>query len=135
MIDTLAARLIGTALIVSEDAVATRQLAEAMQDLALSVEVCIKTSDALDRVNHSKLEVVVIAYSVNHETGLDSPLPVTVALRPDGSQHPCPARRFSLRKKENAPTRNRGSNRFAGSRALFGQPCLRTCPANTIDFL
>lgn len=70
MIDTSTGRLIGTALIVSEDAVATRQLAEAMQDLALSVEVCIKTSDALDRVNHSKLEVVVIDFSLGSQAGL-----------------------------------------------------------------
>jgi hypothetical protein len=49
----------GNALIVSEDTVATRQIAEAMQELALSVEVCIKVSDAMDRVNHSKLEVAV----------------------------------------------------------------------------
>jgi hypothetical protein len=55
MTDTSAARFIGTALIVSEDAVATRQLTESMQELALSVEVCVKVSDALDRVNHSKL--------------------------------------------------------------------------------
>jgi len=41
------AKLIGTALIVSKDTVATRQLAEAMQELALSVEVCIKVSDVL----------------------------------------------------------------------------------------
>lgn len=56
------AKPIGTALIVSEDAVATRYLAEAMQELALSVEVCIKVSDALDRVKHSKLEVCVIDF-------------------------------------------------------------------------
>ena len=70
MIDTSTARLIGTALIVSEDAVATRQLAEAMQELALSVEVCVKVSDALDRVNHSKLEVVVIDFSFGNQAAL-----------------------------------------------------------------
>jgi ActR/RegA family two-component response regulator len=67
MIDAKTARLIGTALIVSEDAVTTRQLAEAMQELALSVEVCIKVSDALDRVNHRKLEVVVIDFSLGNQ--------------------------------------------------------------------
>jgi ActR/RegA family two-component response regulator len=56
------AKLIGTALIVSDDAVATRYLAEAMQELALSVEVCIKVSDALDRVKHGNLEVCVIDF-------------------------------------------------------------------------
>jgi ActR/RegA family two-component response regulator len=59
MTDTSTARAIAIALIVSEDTVATRQIAEAMQELALSVEVCIKVSDAMDRVNHSKLEVAV----------------------------------------------------------------------------
>ena len=55
---------VGTALIVSEDAVVTRQLAEAMQELALSVEVWIKPSGAVDRVRRSKLEVVVIDFAL-----------------------------------------------------------------------
>jgi ActR/RegA family two-component response regulator len=70
MTDNPTGKLIGTALVVSEDAVATRQLAEAMQELALSVEVCIKVSDALDRVNHSKLEVAVIDFSLGHQATL-----------------------------------------------------------------
>jgi ActR/RegA family two-component response regulator len=60
-------KVIGTTLIVSEDAVATRQIAEAMQQLALSVEVCNKVSDAIDRVNRSKLEVAVIDFSLGNE--------------------------------------------------------------------
>jgi ActR/RegA family two-component response regulator len=63
-------KLIGKALIVSEDAVATRQVAEAMQELALSVEVCIKLSDALDRVNHTKLEVGVVDFSLGSQATL-----------------------------------------------------------------
>jgi len=50
MTDTPTARPLGTALIVCDDAVTTRQLTEAMQELALSVEVCIKVASALDRV-------------------------------------------------------------------------------------
>jgi ActR/RegA family two-component response regulator len=64
MTESSTAKLIGTALIVSEDAMATRHLAEALQELALSVEVCINVSDALDRVRHSKLEVCVIDFSL-----------------------------------------------------------------------
>jgi ActR/RegA family two-component response regulator len=67
MTDTPTAKLIGTALIVSEDAVATRQLADAMQELGLYVEVCIKVSDVLDRVNRSKLEVVIIDFSLGKQ--------------------------------------------------------------------
>lgn len=70
MTDTSTARIIGTALIVSEDAVATRQLAEAFQELALSVQVCIKVSDAIDRVNHCKLEVAVIDFSLGNQAAL-----------------------------------------------------------------
>jgi ActR/RegA family two-component response regulator len=70
MTENSSAKLIGTALVVSEDAVATRQLVEAMQELALSVEVCIKISDALDRVNHSKLEVAVIDFSLGKQATL-----------------------------------------------------------------
>src|ERR1700683_1817220 len=64
------AKLIGTALIVSEDSVATQQLTEAMRELALSVEVCIKVSDALDRVNHTKLEVAIIDFSLGNQGAL-----------------------------------------------------------------
>jgi hypothetical protein len=46
--------LIGKALIVSEDPIATRQLAEAMQELALSVEIWIKQTGPVDRVKRSK---------------------------------------------------------------------------------
>ena len=56
--------LIGKALIVSEDPIATRQLAEAMQELALSVEIWIKPTGAVDRVKRSKLEVVVIDFAL-----------------------------------------------------------------------
>ena len=71
MTDTSHLKLIGTALIVSEDAVVTRQLTEAMQELALSVEVCVKvSSDVLDRVNRSKLEVAVIDFSLGSQATL-----------------------------------------------------------------
>jgi ActR/RegA family two-component response regulator len=70
MTETATAKVIGTALVVSEDAVATRQLVEAMQQLALSVEVCNKVPDAMDRVNHSKLEVAVIDFSLGDEATL-----------------------------------------------------------------
>ena len=70
MTDTSTARAIGNALIVSEDTVAMRQIAEAMQELALSVEVCIKVSDAMDRVNYSKLEVAVIDFSLENQAAL-----------------------------------------------------------------
>jgi ActR/RegA family two-component response regulator len=64
------ARPIGTALIVSQDAVATRQLAAALQELALSVEVCIKVSNAIDQVKHSKFEVVVIDFALGNQATL-----------------------------------------------------------------
>lgn len=70
MTDTSTGKLIGKALVVSEDAVSTRQLAEALQELALSVEVCITVSDGLDRVNHSKLEVAVIDFSLGNQARL-----------------------------------------------------------------
>jgi len=70
MTDNSTARAIGTALIVSEDAVNTRQIAEAMQELALSVEVCNKVLDAMDRVNRSKLEVAVIDFSLGSQAAL-----------------------------------------------------------------
>jgi ActR/RegA family two-component response regulator len=70
MTDSSTARLIGTALIVSEDAVVARQIAEAMQQLALAVEVCDKVSDAMDRVNHRKLEVAVIDFSLGNHAAL-----------------------------------------------------------------
>jgi ActR/RegA family two-component response regulator len=38
-----------------------------MQELALSVEVCIKVSDVRDRVNRSKFEVAVIDFSLGNQ--------------------------------------------------------------------
>jgi CheY-like chemotaxis protein len=58
------AKLIGSALIVSDDAMATRHLTEALQELALSVEVCIKVAAGLDRVERTKLEVGVIDFGL-----------------------------------------------------------------------
>jgi ActR/RegA family two-component response regulator len=58
---------IGRALIVSENAMTTRQLTEALQELSLSVEVCVKVSDALQRVKHGKLEVGVIDLSLGDQ--------------------------------------------------------------------
>src|SRR6266851_3799738 len=53
-------KFVGTALIASEDAIAMRLLVEALEELALSVEVCTKVLAASDRVKRRKLEVVVI---------------------------------------------------------------------------
>ena len=66
MTDTHLSKPIGKALVVSEDAVITKQLSDAMEELALSVEVCGKIADALDRVNHTKLEVAVIDLSLGN---------------------------------------------------------------------
>jgi ActR/RegA family two-component response regulator len=65
-----AGKLIGKALIASADAVTTRQLAEAMEELALSVEICIHIGDALDRVSHSKIEVGVVDFSMGNQATL-----------------------------------------------------------------
>jgi ActR/RegA family two-component response regulator len=67
MTDTHLSKPIGKALVVSEDAVITKQLTDAMEELALSVEVCGKIADALDRVNHTKLEVAVIDLSLGNQ--------------------------------------------------------------------
>jgi len=56
MTDLSSVKLMGTVLIVSEDEEATRQLTKAMEELALSVEVCSNVSDALEKVNHNKFE-------------------------------------------------------------------------------
>jgi len=64
MADASTSKFIGKALIVSEDAVITRQLVAALEELALSVEVCIKIGDALEHVNHSKFEVGVVDFSL-----------------------------------------------------------------------
>lgn len=44
MTDMPIAKVVGTVLLVSLDALATRQLTEAMEQLALSVEVCLGVS-------------------------------------------------------------------------------------------
>jgi len=67
MTDSSTSKLIGKALIVSEDAAGARLLSEAMEELALSVEVCGKIADALGRVDQSKLEVAVIDLSLGNQ--------------------------------------------------------------------
>jgi ActR/RegA family two-component response regulator len=61
---------IGRALIVSENAAEARQLTEAMQELSLYVEVCVKVSDALQRLKHGKLEIVVIDLQLGDQATL-----------------------------------------------------------------
>ena len=70
MATTTTAKLVGTALIVSDDAMATRYLTEALQELALAVEVCIKVGAALDRVERVKLEVGVIDFAFGDNAAL-----------------------------------------------------------------
>ncbi len=67
MSDTSTAKPIGSALIVCEDVPATRLLTQAMQELALSAEVCTKVPEALDWINRRKLEVVVVDFSLGGE--------------------------------------------------------------------
>ena len=52
--------LVGTVLLVSRDEIASRQVADAMQQLAVSVEVCVDISAAADRLSRRKFEGVVI---------------------------------------------------------------------------
>jgi CheY-like chemotaxis protein len=60
MLDTTPPRLVGTVLLVSGDAIASRQLTDALQQLALSVEVCVDVPAATDRLSRRKFEAVVI---------------------------------------------------------------------------
>lgn len=61
-----ATKVVGTALLLSDDAVATRQVTKAMQQLALSVEVCTEAASALDRINRRKYEAVVIDFAMTN---------------------------------------------------------------------
>ena len=51
---------VGTVLLVSRDEIATRQVTDAMQQLGVSVEVCVDISAAADRLSRHKFEGVVI---------------------------------------------------------------------------
>ena len=64
MTNTATAKSIGNALIVCEEAPATRLLIQALQELALSAEVWITVPAALDRINHHKMEVAVVDFSL-----------------------------------------------------------------------
>jgi ActR/RegA family two-component response regulator len=70
MVSNSTAKLIGTALIVSDDAMATHYLTEALQEFALSVEVCIKVAVALNRLDRVKLEVGVIDFALGDKAPL-----------------------------------------------------------------
>ena len=58
--NTTPPNLVGTVLLVSRDAIASRQLTNAMQQLAMSVEVCVDISAAADRMSRRKFEGVII---------------------------------------------------------------------------
>jgi DNA-binding NarL/FixJ family response regulator len=60
MLDTTPPRLVGTVLLVSQDAIASHHVTDAMQELALSVEVCVSVPAAADRLSRRKVEAVVI---------------------------------------------------------------------------
>jgi DNA-binding response OmpR family regulator len=60
MLDPNPHKVLGTILLVSRDAIASRQVTDAMQQLALSVEVCVDISAVADRLSRNKFEAVVI---------------------------------------------------------------------------
>jgi len=60
LMKTTPPNLVGTVLLVSRDEIASRQVADAMQQLAVSVEVCVDISAAADRLSRRKFEGVVI---------------------------------------------------------------------------
>ncbi|MGB0109585.1 MAG: hypothetical protein WBP52_13905, partial [Terriglobales bacterium] len=62
--NTPSPNLVGTVLLVSRDAIASRQLTDAMQQLAVSVEVCVDISAAADRLSRRKFEGVVIDLAI-----------------------------------------------------------------------
>lgn len=51
---------IADALLVSNDAVTTKQLSESMQQLAMSVEVCVEVSAAVVLLNQRKFDAVIV---------------------------------------------------------------------------
>ena len=58
--NTTPSKLVGTVLLVSRDAIARRQVTDAMQQLAVSVDVCVDISAVADRLSRRKFEGVVI---------------------------------------------------------------------------
>ncbi len=53
-------KLLGTVLLISPDAIASRQITEAMEQLALSVETCFSVSVAVSQINRLKFDAVVV---------------------------------------------------------------------------
>jgi CheY-like chemotaxis protein len=64
MIEQQGVATVGTALLVCDDPIATRQVTEALQELALSVEVSLTASLASRRINETKIEVAVVEFSL-----------------------------------------------------------------------
>ncbi len=70
MLDTTPPRLVGTVLLVSRDAIASRQVTDVMQEFALSVEVCVNISAAADRLSRRKFEAVVIDLALGDQASV-----------------------------------------------------------------
>ena len=60
---------IGRVLLVSDDAIAVKQLSESMQRFALSVEHCTEVSSALERLKRSKFEAVIVDFQIGSQAG------------------------------------------------------------------
>jgi DNA-binding response OmpR family regulator len=60
---------LGRVLLVSNDAVALRQLTESAQRFALNAEQCPNVSQALERLNRSKFEAIIVDFQLGSEAG------------------------------------------------------------------
>ena len=60
---------IGRVLLVSDDAIAVKQLSESMQRFALSVEHCTEVSSALERLKRSKFAAVIVDFQIGSQAG------------------------------------------------------------------
>src|SRR5258708_34950453 len=58
---------VGRVLLVSDDATAIEQLIESMQRFALSVEQCNGVSSALERLNRSKFEAIIVDFRLGSQ--------------------------------------------------------------------
>ena len=70
MPETTAPKQLGKVLMVSLDPVATRQITEAMRQLAMDVEVCVAVTAASERLSRRKFDAVVVDLSLGGEAAV-----------------------------------------------------------------
>ena len=108
--NTTPPNLVGTVLLVSRDEIASRQVTDAMQQLGVSVEVCVDISAAADRLSRHKFEGVVIDLALGDQGLVNQGLVCLEHVRASASNRTAVIFTLTSSSQENAHALKAGSS-------------------------